>query len=369
MYLAAHSSSVRYTNRLITTQLITLGIAALTLLLSLHYSSVEYGGSFNTTPLIGLGILVSALAILLALAAHGSSVGCGDSFNTTSLIGLCVSVFTLLLALAAHGSRVGYGDSFNTTPLIGLAITELTILLGLAAHCSRAGYGDSFNTTPLTGLGISVPFLLSLTAYSSSVWYLWRFSILSGSLDAKTSKFTPKSPVLRHLVDIFHTIDRFCDRFPLESLCFFALLYKNRNYLYRNSLHIAQLIVYVIASLALRLLTSLRSGIRHYTLGLFHYLRPATLLDNSESRQAAGVSRAPVREQQAWRLDYIIGTGAYGTVFLENVHLRGMKSPELWAVKRIPQTLPSFTSKRFQAEITNLEALSRVSISRTRTIS
>ena len=174
-------------------------------------------------------------------------------------------------------------------------------------------------------------------------------------------------------MDIFYRI--FDDPF-LEFSSFLVLLLKNRNYLYRNSLRIAQLIVFVIAPLALRLLirlldykTSLRSGIRHYTLGLFHYSGPATLLDNSESRQAAGVSRASIREQQAWRLDYIIGTGAYGTVFLESVHLHGMKSPELWAVKRIPQTLPNFTSKRYQAEITNLEALSRVSISRTRTIS
>ena len=98
------------------------------------------------------------------------------------------------------------------------------------------------------------------------------------------------------------------------------------------------------------------------------YLR---LLPNAllPSRKAAGVPRAPLSEQQTWRLDYIIGTGAYGTVFLENVHLPGMKSPELWAVKRIPQTLPSLTYKRYQAEIKNLEALSRVSIPRTRTIS
>ena len=74
---------------------------------------------------------------------------------------------------------------------------------------------------------------------------------------------------------------------------------------------------------------------------------------------------APVREPSAWRLDYIIGTGACGTVFLENVHLRGMKSPELWAVKRIPQTVPNFTFKRYQAEIKTLQALARVSFVRT----
>ena len=97
---------------------------------------------------------------------------------------------------------------------------------------------------------------------------------------------------------------------------------------------------------------------------LISHLDYLSLLSNAlpPSRKAAGVSRAPLSEQQTWRLDYIIGTGAYGTVFLENVHLRGMKSPELWAVKRIPQTLPNFTFKRYQAEIRNLEALSRVSI-------
>jgi len=78
-----------------------------------------------------------------------------------------------------------------------------------------------------------------------------------------------------------------------------------------------------------------------------------------------GAHRAPVREPLAWRLDYIIGTGAYGTVFLENVHLPGMQSPELWAVKRIPQTLPKFTPKRYQAEIKNLQALARVSFAQT----
>ena len=90
-------------------------------------------------------------------------------------------------------------------------------------------------------------------------------------------------------------------------------------------------------------------------------------LPNSPSPEpeAVGAHRAPVGEPPAWRLDYIIGTGAYGTVFLENVHLRGMKSPELWAVKRIPQTLPNFTWKRYQAEIKNLQALARVSFSQT----
>jgi len=74
---------------------------------------------------------------------------------------------------------------------------------------------------------------------------------------------------------------------------------------------------------------------------------------------------APVREIESWRFDYIIGTGACGTVFLENVHLAGMESPELWAVKRIPRALPNFTFKRYQAEIKNLQALGRVLFTRT----
>jgi len=69
---------------------------------------------------------------------------------------------------------------------------------------------------------------------------------------------------------------------------------------------------------------------------------------------------APVREPPFWKLDYIIGSGALGTVFLEKVQTSGMEFPELWAVKRIPRTLPNFPSKRFQNEIKNLQALSNV---------
>ena len=42
----------------------------------------------------------------------------------------------------------------------------------------------------------------------------------------------------------------------------------------------------------------------------------------------------------------------------------GMKSPELWAVKRIPRALHNFTPKRYQAEINNLQLLARVSFAR-----
>jgi len=87
-------------------------------------------------------------------------------------------------------------------------------------------------------------------------------------------------------------------------------------------------------------------------------------LSHRPQPEAVGAHRAPVREPPAWRLDYRIGTGACGIVFLENVHIPGMKSPELWAVKRIPRALPNFTFKRYQAEINNLQLLARVSFAR-----
>ena len=49
---------------------------------------------------------------------------------------------------------------------------------------------------------------------------------------------------------------------------------------------------------------------------------------SSPEPELVGSHCAPVREPSAWRLNYKIGTGACGTVFLENVHLPGMKSPE-----------------------------------------
>ncbi|PWW77819.1 kinase-like protein [Tuber magnatum] len=67
----------------------------------------------------------------------------------------------------------------------------------------------------------------------------------------------------------------------------------------------------------------------------------------------------PVREPPAWRLNYEIGSGSFGTVFLEKVQTRGMESPELWAVKRISKAIPNFPAKRYQAEIKNLQELSK----------
>jgi len=75
----------------------------------------------------------------------------------------------------------------------------------------------------------------------------------------------------------------------------------------------------------------------------------------------AGADAAPDMEPPAWKLNRIIGEGSLGTIFLEKVQTRGMKSPELWAVKRISRTLPNFPEKLYKAEIKNLEALSDVS--------
>jgi len=77
------------------------------------------------------------------------------------------------------------------------------------------------------------------------------------------------------------------------------------------------------------------------------------------------VSGTPIAEPAAWKLDYPIGDGSFGTVFLERVQIRGMESPELWAVKKISKTSPILPVKRYQAEIQNLQALSNVSIVQT----
>jgi len=77
---------------------------------------------------------------------------------------------------------------------------------------------------------------------------------------------------------------------------------------------------------------------------------------------AVGV-HAPVREPPAWKLDYRIGGGISGSVFLEKVQTRGMGSPELWAVKRIPKTVLNLPARRYQEEVKNFQALLNVSLS------
>jgi len=72
---------------------------------------------------------------------------------------------------------------------------------------------------------------------------------------------------------------------------------------------------------------------------------------------------ALVREPPAWKLNYNIGSGAFGSVFLEKVQTREMEFPELWAVKRILRGLQHFPTKQYQAEIKNLQTLSKFNVS------
>jgi len=65
----------------------------------------------------------------------------------------------------------------------------------------------------------------------------------------------------------------------------------------------------------------------------------------------------PLRKPPAWKLNYRIGTGAFGIVFLEKVQTRGMESPELWAVKRIPKAAQNFPARWYREEVKNLQAL------------
>jgi len=71
------------------------------------------------------------------------------------------------------------------------------------------------------------------------------------------------------------------------------------------------------------------------------------------------------RELPAWKFNYEIGHGTFGTVFLEKVQTRGMDFPELWAVKRIPKAVANFPARRYLEEIRNLQALSNVSFVQT----
>ena len=80
---------------------------------------------------------------------------------------------------------------------------------------------------------------------------------------------------------------------------------------------------------------------------------------------AVGVYSAPGRPPLAWRLNYEIGSGTFGTIFLEKVQTRGMESPELWAVKRISKAVKSFPTRRYQEEVENLQVLSNVSFVQT----
>jgi len=77
--------------------------------------------------------------------------------------------------------------------------------------------------------------------------------------------------------------------------------------------------------------------------------------------EVTGDYGVPVREPPDWGLNCRIGSGAFGTVFLERVLTFGAEFPELWAVKRISRHLQHFPTKQYRAEIRNLQALSKVS--------
>ncbi|PUU79979.1 kinase-like domain-containing protein, partial [Tuber borchii] len=70
---------------------------------------------------------------------------------------------------------------------------------------------------------------------------------------------------------------------------------------------------------------------------------------------------ALVHKLPALKLNYEIGSGFFGIVFLEKVQIREMESPALWAVKRIAKDVPYFPIRRYQEEVKNLQALSKVS--------
>jgi len=84
---------------------------------------------------------------------------------------------------------------------------------------------------------------------------------------------------------------------------------------------------------------------------------------------AVGAHGGPLREPPAWKLNYEIGHGTFGTVFLEKVQTRGMDFPELWAVKRTSKVVPNFPARQYQEEVRNLQALSSVSFVQTSLVS
>lgn len=91
-------------------------------------------------------------------------------------------------------------------------------------------------------------------------------------------------------------------------------------------------------------------------------LPPTVVDDISKKRKVDG---SPARKPPAWELNYKLGSGAYGTVYLEKVQTPSMRSSELWAVKKISRCSPNFPAKRYQAEISNLRALSNVGSAQT----
>jgi len=265
------------------------------------------------------------------------------------------------MRLAVHSLSVGYSDSFYTAEPLGLDEVALLLLLSLAIYSFLF---DTLSAVELIAAGIGFltmllpPVLLNRlpnykTNMSNPIAHVWNiFNTLIMAFAILGSGFI----LSRKIYDLFFEYrnhPNFTRRIVtgiVVLILLFSLVLVSLRRLRNSETDIPS------ASISSEMLSSsIMYGDNktvvwrriHKTLSLFYY---------------SGVSRAPVREP-TWRLNYKIGSGAYGTVFLENVQTPDMKSPELWAIKRIPRAFPNFTFKRYQAEIENLEALARVSFS------
>jgi len=274
-------------------------------------------------------------------AVHSLSVGYRDSLNTPKVLKVAL---LLLLSLAAHSFF------FGSVELIAFGIGSLTMLLppvllrwlrNYKPNMSSAKYSKIFNAVLVIEFGIlGLAFLLSRHLYSLKFGYRNSHSITqhrnNHSIAQRRNNYAITQPVVMGIVLLV----------LLLSLVSLSRLRNSKTNMPSG----------IISSVALAppLSTGLKYG--HNRTVLLGRIRQMLV-----AFYYWGVSNGPVREPPAWRLNYKIGSGAYGTVFLENVQTCNMKSPELWAVKRIPRAFPNFTFKRYQVEIRNLEALARVS--------
>jgi len=216
--LAVHSLSARHGDSL--NELISLGIAALTLLIVLaplitprNYktnmsstinplvdsSSVGYGDSLSTTQRITLNI--AALTLLLGLAVCGLSIESSNSINTAKRIAFYITAFILPFYLPlllrssnktnmsstiiplVHISNVGYGNIYTTTQWIA---SESVTALTLQAACnpnlntaSRIAFGIAWFILPFCppplirphNYRTNISSEISPVVHSSSAWY------------------------------------------------------------------------------------------------------------------------------------------------------------------------------------------------------
>ena len=262
---------------------------------------------------------------------------------------------------AVHSFSVPNLDSFDTAELHGFGSVAVVLLLCLAIH---SFFFNILSALELIAFGIGFliilfpPVLLSWlpnykTNMSSAIVNVCNFFTVTLVLGCAVLATDFMLSRKQHHLELGHSNDPSLTRRIVAGIVVLililspVLLERLRNSKTNMSSTIISSEVHSSTISYSDIKTVVWRRIRK-TLSLFHY---------------SGVSRAPVREPPAWRLNYKIGSGACGTVFLENVQTRDMKSPELWAVKRVPRAFPNFTFKRYQAEIKNLEALSRVSFS------